>query len=277
MLKDTKSDNYMIPPELHQWLTSAVRGVNTQKQYESQINKLLNQNPSVATLDDDTLTHYLNSFIVEGQTSYHRYFALRHYLEFLGRDNLIKKLVRLSQHDSKIDKRLSFDEIKELISGTDDLQTKLLVMLQYDTACRINALLTLKSDNVKQDSNGEWKVTIDEKGGKSRKAYISKETSDLYLEYIKTKDNVPIYVFNTLNYPLYWGKLRKLSKRILGKDISSHWFRHSRAVHLFERGYSIFEIQRVLGHSSIESTRHYLDASGMDTKKILMEKEKPNW
>ena len=83
-----------------------------------------------------------------------------------------------------------------------------------------------------------------------------------------------------MNYYKTWYEIKKLAKDVMGeeesKHFSSHWFRTSRAVHLFVKGYNIFEVQRLLGHQSIESTKIYLEASGLDTKELLS-REKPSW
>ena len=53
--------------------------------------------------------------------------------------------------------------------------------------------------------------------------------------------------------------LKKASKKAkLEKSISPHTLRHSFATHLIENGYSVSEVQAMLGHKSPETTFVYV-------------------
>jgi site-specific recombinase XerD len=45
---------------------------------------------------------------------------------------------------------------------------------------------------------------------------------------------------------------------------------------LFRQGYDILTVAEQLDHKNIESTRQYLKASGVSSKKI-MERDEPKW
>jgi site-specific recombinase XerD len=49
-----------------------------------------------------------------------------------------------------------------------------------------------------------------------------------------------------------------LAKTSIQKDVSMHTLRHSYATHLLEDGVDIYSIQRLLGHSNIQTTIVYL-------------------
>jgi len=51
-------------------------------------------------------------------------------------------------------------------------------------------------------------------------------------------------------------KARKKAK--IGKSVSPHTLRHSFATHLIENGYSVSEVQGLLGHSSLDTTMIYV-------------------
>ena len=64
-------------------------------------------------------------------------------------------------------------------------------------------------------------------------------------------------------YKLFW-RLRDES----GIQFTAHCFRHTYATRLLEKGFSIYEVKELLGHSSIKTTAIYLSVS----KKHLREK-----
>ena len=54
---------------------------------------------------------------------------------------------------------------------------------------------------------------------------------------------------------------------IKGVRISPHTLRHTAAVSFLRNGGDVFSLQRMLGHSSLEMTRHYCELADVDVKK----------
>jgi len=52
------------------------------------------------------------------------------------------------------------------------------------------------------------------------------------------------------------------------KRVSCHVFRHSFATHLLENGVDIRKIQKLLGHSNLQTTEIYTQVSSEEIKKI---------
>jgi integrase/recombinase XerD len=52
------------------------------------------------------------------------------------------------------------------------------------------------------------------------------------------------------------------------KDVHVHTLRHSFATHLLENGVDIRKIQKLLGHSNLQTTQIYTQVSGEEIKKI---------
>jgi integrase/recombinase XerD len=59
------------------------------------------------------------------------------------------------------------------------------------------------------------------------------------------------------------------AKKVLGRNISSHIWRHSCATHLVANGANLVYVQRLLGHKSLDTTQIYTRVSVPDLKKTL--------
>lgn len=199
-------------------------------------------------------------------------------LKVLGETNPDFKLISAKSKEREILlKWLKFPVIKQIVDGCEDKELKLIMMLQYETCSRIGDILNLKVGNVDEDRIVRF---VTQKVGNIKTNAITKGTYDLFKEYVDGKGKRS-KVFS-LDYHAVWSKQQKLLKslkELLGNDIvnvSSHWLRASRAVHLYQAGVDLETIQREGGWESVESLLKYLKMAGMDSKQTL-EKVKPEW
>lgn len=89
------------------------------------------------------------------------------------------------------------------------------------------------------------------------------QTKKLLISYIKENNVMNGYLFKKsnnsnckMNSNFIMDIVLKYNK-ILNKKISPHTFRHTRAVHLLDKGVNPVYIQELLGHSSINTTMEY--------------------
>jgi site-specific recombinase XerD len=109
------------------------------------------------------------------------------------------------------------------------------------------------------------------KGGKERILPISHRTSKAIWKYMATRPDAlptdPLFL-SVHNEPLSNDGLRQLIKN-LGKrsgvtNAHPHRFRHTFAVNLLRNGANALELQRMLGHSTLDMVKRYVDIAQVD-------------
>lgn len=149
----------------------------------------------------------------------------------------------------------------------------LLALLLLDTGARITEALTTRVSDVDLDN---LLITLDGKGRKQRIIPISfalrravhRFTSDFKLKpdslLFATQQGVAVRRMTAL-------RSIKLLCEHLGFDPPArtlHSFRHSFAVFYLRRGGSVFHLQKVLGHSTLEMTRRYANLVTADLQAV---------
>jgi len=149
----------------------------------------------------------------------------------------------------------------------------LLIMFLLDTGCRIDEALSLRVCEIDFDN---LLVTLDGKGRKQRIVPFSFELRKVMFRYIteynRKPDNLLLSTKNEtkLGRRVVLRAVKNLCKR-LGFDPPArtlHAFRHTFAVNYLRRGGSVFHLQKVLGHSSLEMTRRYANLMTEDLQAV---------
>jgi integrase/recombinase XerD len=154
-----------------------------------------------------------------------------------------------------------------------DRRLHLLALVLLDTGCRITEALTLRVCDVDLDN---MLVTLDGKGRKQRivpfsfalRKAVHRFVTDFGvkpgLSLFTTRDGVQVRRMTAL------GGMKLLCER-LGFPAPArtlHAFRHTFAVNYLRRGGSVFHLQKVLGHSSLEMTRRYANLVTADLQAV---------
>ena len=149
----------------------------------------------------------------------------------------------------------------------------LLALMLLDTGCRITEALTTRVSDVDLDN---LLITLDGKGRKQRVIPVSfalrkavhRFVTDFNLKpdslLFTTPEGVPVRRMTAL-------RSIKLLCEHLGFNPPArtlHAFRHSFAVFYLRRGGSVFHLQKVLGHSSLEMTRRYANLVTADLQAV---------
>ena len=191
--------------------------------------------------------------------SFYQYCAID---EINNIDNIRKILsIKAKKEAKKVMSYLTEDELKQIFDSIDT-STKIgrrnltILMLLYDMAARASEIINLKVEDIHLE---EKYIILTGKGNKQRIVSMMKQTKNLLVNYIKENHIENGYLFNRNGRKMNERLLRDIVKTItfLNKQISPHTFRHTRAVHLLDKGVNIVYIQELLGHASINTTMEY--------------------
>lgn len=149
----------------------------------------------------------------------------------------------------------------------------LLILILLDTGCRISEALTLRVREIDTDN---MLVTLDGKGRKQRIVPFSLELRKALFRYISDFSRKPDSLL------LASKNETSLGRRVMLRDVKRacerlgfappcrtlHAFRHTFAVNYLRRGGSVFHLQKVLGHSTLEMTRRYANLVTADLQAV---------
>ncbi len=175
-------------------------------------------------------------------------------------DNIRKILmIKAKKETKKVMVYLTEEELKQIFDSVDT-STKIgrrdltILTLLYDTAARASEIINLKMEDIHLE---EKLIVLTGKGNKQRVVPIMKQTKELLVNYIK-ENNITNNIYGkNATYSIIKYLFKKINNMFLEKNITPHTFRHTRAVHLLDKGVNIVYIQELLGHASIVTTMEY--------------------
>ncbi len=140
-----------------------------------------------------------------------------------------------------------------------------LILLMLDTGLRLGEIGRLKVADIRLDAleiyvspYGTGKKT------KSRIVPISKKTSLALWHYLSQNKIDPRQPLFQLSLSSIRSLLQQLGKSAAVPHVHPHRFRHTFAIEYLRNGGDIFTLQRILGHSSLEMVRRYLNIAQTD-------------
>ncbi len=191
------------------------------------------------------------------------------YTEMLGKNISMIKTPKASK---KLPVVLNRAEIKDLLENTENQKHRLLIELLYSTGLRLSECINLKYGDMDLNDGIGW-VRMG-KGAKDRIFIISDIFKNDLIGYMgKTGADGKGYIFSVNGRKMSPRSIQhaiKVSVERAGieKDVHVHTLRHSFATHLLENGVDIRKIQKLLGHSNLQTTQIYTQVSSEEIKKI---------
>jgi len=168
---------------------------------------------------------------------------------------------------------LTLDEVNHFIETIPNLKHKACVALLYSSGLRVSELRHLRYEDIRRK---DMRIYIrSSKSRSDRYAILSKKALAILTEYWfsygkpkdwlfpGTKSQSPIVSFTVSRFIadhccfLGWDK-----------QINAHLFRHSFGTHLYEQGYDLLSIQKLLGHKSASSSLVYVHLGTTTMKKL---------
>lgn len=145
-----------------------------------------------------------------------------------------------------------------------------LIEFLLSTGCRVNEISTLKKEDIDLETRT---AVVFGKGSKERTVYLNQISKMRLQEYFNARTDNSEYAFCSLNKP--YPKLnvsgieiiiRNIGKTAGVKNCHPHRFRRTMATVAIKKGMSLVDVQRMLGHESLDTTKIYLDLDDTDLR-----------
>lgn len=156
---------------------------------------------------------------------------------------------------------ISDEGIEKLRDKCIEKRDLAIIDLLYSTGIRVGELVNLNIDDI--DFEGRECVVYG-KGDKERRVYFDAKAKIHLQEYINSRSDTNKALFVTLDAPHDRLKISGVEIRLrnlgrsLGLDkIHPHKFRRSMATRAIDKGMPIEQVQKILGHSQIDTTMQY--------------------
>lgn len=156
---------------------------------------------------------------------------------------------------------ISDEGIEKLRDNCKEKRDLAIIDLLYSTGIRVGELVNLNINDI--DLEGRECVVYG-KGDKERRVYFDAKAKVHLKEYIETREDENEALFVTLDSPYDRLKisgveirLRKLGRELELEKIHPHKFRRTMATRAIDKGMPIEQVQKILGHSQIDTTMQY--------------------
>lgn len=145
---------------------------------------------------------------------------------------------------------LTMNQFEQLLAVCTNLLEKVLLTVLFDTALRINELLSIELDDI------DWSlgvISVTGKGGRKEGVNISEKGLASLEEWLTARHSDSKKVFMGLSYWDAWNMIKAIGKRV-GIEIHPHMLRHSRAVQMLKANVRPHIVQQHLRHKNIATT-----------------------
>ncbi len=250
------------------------RSKGTIELYNFHLSHLLSYiNKDIVSITDDDVYMYLYNYKHKRTVSNSYLNQLR--LIFNGFFKwLIKKRVLFSNPVDSVDlikcqrkvkQPLTAEEVERLRSACESERDLAIIECLYSTAVRASELLQLNRADISFARND---IIVLGKGNKERITYLNAKSHihlQNYLE-MRTDDNPALFVsskspYNRLTRRGLEDIINRISNSAHVEHVHPHRFRRTSATDLLNAGMPIEQVQELLGHKSIETTRIYCTVS----------------
>lgn len=181
------------------------------------------------------------------------------------------RAIKPIKYERKPRKALTSMELERVRNACTTLKDKAIIEVLYSTGCRVSELTTLNINDVNFETK---EVQLFGKGSVHRQSYLNAKAEFALKNYLNSRvdDNPALFVSDRKPY----NRMKKcgIEKRVkligetsgIERQLFPHIFRHTNASNSIAHGMPIEEVQKLLGHSNINTTLIYAKVSQEDIK-----------
>jgi len=198
-----------------------------------------------------------------------------HALKFFYEQVLHRRLtlnIPLQKKPRRLPEFLNKEEVAHILSAIENAKHRLLISLLYGAGLRVSEVVHLRIKDFDFAGNYGW--VRQGKGRKDRLFILPQTLKEELLAHI-TKENLAAddWLFRGWHGSFSPQSVRQILKKAwqkakFQKRVHPHMLRHSFATHLIQNGYSVLEVQPLLGHSKIETTMIYVHLAAPQLLKV---------
>lgn len=247
----------------------AQKADNTLTEYRQRVQKFIDWCPEDTEITKDLMLQY-NKFLfsntTKGNTMNAWIVALNKYMRWMGREDLVLNKIKLQIEQSN-EEVLSVEELKRMCRKArenGDYQLAMIMETLAKTGIRVSELQFFKADEL---SNY---IQLYNKG-KMRKAFVSPDLLKHLRKYCRDNHITKGFIFVSPKLPdkmvhktTIWRHMKNVagSLKIKKSKVHAHSFRHLFAQQYMKTdGANLGELSDIFGHSSVETTRTYVQTS----------------
>lgn len=157
---------------------------------------------------------------------------------------------------------LSDIELELLRNSTTNIRDKAILEFFFSTGCRVSEVCSLDKTDINFTSRT---IKVLGKGDKERIVFLNAAAIVSLQKYLNSRTDTDPALFVCIRKPytrLKKGSIEKIIKRLgekagLNRNIYPHLIRHTTATYLLNHGMNLEEVQLILGHESVDTTRIY--------------------
>ncbi len=203
--------------------------------------------------------------------------SIRSFYQFLILNGVVAanpaKSIKLEKAEKKLPQILNDKEIRLLLSmpNADEpkgARDKAMLEVLYATGIRVSELINLNLEDVKCSRNERGEIIC--RGSKSIRSVPMHPAAVAAMSYyinnirpmLAAEDTADALFINLNGQRLtrqgFWKIVKNYAEEAkIDKEITPHTLRHSFAMHLYQNGASLHDLQVMLGHADISSTQLY--------------------
>lgn len=232
-------------------------------------------------LKENYILHMLETLKLSPVTVNGRIRTCRAFFKYLATEGYISRnpassLVPLKARKTIIE-TFTREQIKTLLGAPDKntftgFRDYTMMLLLLETGMRVSELVGLQLENVRWTDNA---ILVLGKGNKERYVPFQKRMKTILKRYLGVRGTIDgeSHVFLTIeNSPMTTRNIQERlqdygkASNVQGVRVSPHTFRHTFAKMYIKNGGDAFSLQSILGHTTLDMVRHYVNLFSSDVQ-----------